>query len=280
MSDASAKAPCDPASYVQMWAEILAQVLGEIAGSPPPTAVLTEPPAELTPPADSDLWILVSCSGSVRGEMSLRFPVAATARLAQLFMSEPAPAAEPKPEQREAVLELMRQVGGLAATAIKSTWGEAQLHLEFSPSAPSWTASLSSWIRVGENPAALLEIHLSAALAAALRTEKPEPDPLAANASAPSPAAAPPSPPQAHNDRVNLDLLLDVELAVTLRFGSRTMPLRDVLDLNPGAVVDLDRRVQEPIDMLLDGRVVARGEVVVVDGNYGLRVTEVAPANP
>ena len=50
-----------------------------------------------------------------------------------------------------------------------------------------------------------------------------------------------------------------------------------MLDLSPGAVVELDRRVQEPVDLLLDGRLVARGEVVVIDGNYGLRVTEVSP---
>jgi flagellar motor switch protein FliN/FliY len=72
-------------------------------------------------------------------------------------------------------------------------------------------------------------------------------------------------------------VLVDVELAVTLRFGSRRMLLREVLDLSPGIVVELDRQVQEPVDMLLDGRVVARGEVVLLDGNYGLRVTEIAP---
>ncbi len=73
---------------------------------------------------------------------------------------------------------------------------------------------------------------------------------------------------------------MDVELAVTLRFGSRRMLLREVLDLVPGSVVDLDRQVDEPVDVLLDGRLLARGEVVVLDGNYGLRVTEVAPASP
>ena len=70
---------------------------------------------------------------------------------------------------------------------------------------------------------------------------------------------------------------MDVELAVTLRFGSRRLLLRDILELNSGAVVELDPQVHEPVDLLLDGRVVARGEVVVVDGNYGLRVAEVGP---
>jgi flagellar motor switch protein FliN/FliY len=72
---------------------------------------------------------------------------------------------------------------------------------------------------------------------------------------------------------------MDVELAVTLRFGSRRLLLREVLDLIPGSVVDLDRQVEEPVDILLDGRLIARGEVVVLDGNYGVRVTEVAPAS-
>lgn len=70
---------------------------------------------------------------------------------------------------------------------------------------------------------------------------------------------------------------MDVELALTLRFGSRRLLLREVLDLNPGSVVDLDRQVQEPVDVLLDGRLVAQGEVVVLEGNYGVRITAVAP---
>jgi len=73
----------------------------------------------------------------------------------------------------------------------------------------------------------------------------------------------------------NLDLLLDVELGVALRFGSRRAPLREVLELSPGAVLELNREIQEPVDLLLNGRVIARGDVVVVDGNYGLQITDV-----
>jgi len=72
-------------------------------------------------------------------------------------------------------------------------------------------------------------------------------------------------------------MLMDVELAVTMRFGTRKLLLREVLDLSPGAVVELDRKIQEPVELLLDGRLVARGEVVVIDGSYGLRVTDVTP---
>jgi flagellar motor switch protein FliN len=257
--------------YVQTWVDVLAEVLAEVAGSPVPCGLLAEAPAELPPAGDADLWIVAAASGPLRGEMSLRLSAATTVRLAQIFMSEPAaPVEEATPGHREAVVELLRQVSGLVATAIKPTWGEVQLRLDAS-AAPSWPASSTSWVRIGDDAGVWIEIQVSAALAAGIRVEKAE------LASPPATAVAPPSSSTAQDEKVNLNLLMDVELSVTLRFGSRRLLLREILDLNPGAVLDLDRQVQEPVDMLLDGRVVARGEVVVVDGNYGLRVTEVSP---
>ncbi len=76
--------------------------------------------------------------------------------------------------------------------------------------------------------------------------------------------------------RPGVELLLDVELEAALRFGSREMPLGDVLDLGPGDVVQLDRHVSDPVDLIVGDKIVARGEVVLVNGNFGLRVTEVA----
>jgi flagellar motor switch protein FliN len=74
----------------------------------------------------------------------------------------------------------------------------------------------------------------------------------------------------------NLDLLLDIELQASLRFGGREMLLSEILDMAPGDVVSLDRPVHAPVDLVVGDRIVARGDVVLVDGNYGLRVTEVA----
>jgi flagellar motor switch protein FliN/FliY len=76
-------------------------------------------------------------------------------------------------------------------------------------------------------------------------------------------------------DSKNLDLVMDVELNVSLRFGQCKLPLREVLDLASGSVIELDRDVDDPVELLLDGKVIARGEAVIVDGNYGLRVTEI-----
>src|ERR1700693_4246159 len=73
-----------------------------------------------------------------------------------------------------------------------------------------------------------------------------------------------------------IGLLCDIELDATLQFGSREMALREVLELGPGDVVELDRHVSEPVDLVVGDRIVARGEVVVVSGNFALRITEVA----
>jgi flagellar motor switch protein FliN/FliY len=73
-----------------------------------------------------------------------------------------------------------------------------------------------------------------------------------------------------------IDLLLDVELEATLRFGSREMPLGELLELGPGDVVQLDRHISDPVDLIVADKIVARGDVVLVNGNFGLRVTEVA----
>ena len=72
-----------------------------------------------------------------------------------------------------------------------------------------------------------------------------------------------------------INLLYDVELEATLQFGSRELALREVLELGPGDVVELDRHVSEPVDLVVGDRIVARGEVVVSSGNFALRITEV-----
>jgi flagellar motor switch protein FliN/FliY len=73
----------------------------------------------------------------------------------------------------------------------------------------------------------------------------------------------------------NLNLVMDVELNVSLRFGQRRLRLSEILELSSGSIVELDRTVNEPVELYLDGKLIARGEAVIVDGNYGLRVTEI-----
>jgi flagellar motor switch protein FliN/FliY len=71
-----------------------------------------------------------------------------------------------------------------------------------------------------------------------------------------------------------LEAVLEVDLPLVVRFGRAVMPLRSVAELSPGAVVDMGRTPDEPVELLVGERLVARGEVVIVGGNYGVRITE------
>jgi flagellar motor switch protein FliN/FliY len=72
-----------------------------------------------------------------------------------------------------------------------------------------------------------------------------------------------------------LDLLLEVELPVAVSFGRTELLLKDVLKLTTGSIVELNRSIIEPVEIIVNNCVIARGEVVVVEGNYGVRITEV-----
>jgi flagellar motor switch protein FliN/FliY len=72
-----------------------------------------------------------------------------------------------------------------------------------------------------------------------------------------------------------LELLSDVEMGVTVELGRTRMLLRDILQLAPGSVVELDRAAGSPVDVLVNDTLIARGEVVVIDEEFGIRVTEV-----
>jgi flagellar motor switch protein FliN/FliY len=75
-------------------------------------------------------------------------------------------------------------------------------------------------------------------------------------------------------DGRNLDLLMNVSLGVTVELGRCSMRVGDVLKLGKGSIVELDRAAGEPVDVLINRRLVARGEVVAVDDRFGVRLTE------
>ncbi|HQP47454.1 MAG TPA: flagellar motor switch protein FliN [Spirochaetota bacterium] len=77
----------------------------------------------------------------------------------------------------------------------------------------------------------------------------------------------------------NINLLLDVKLALTVELGRTTMLVKDILGLGEGSIIELDKLAGEPVDLLVNGKLIARGEVVVIDENFGVRVTDiVSPA--
>jgi flagellar motor switch protein FliN/FliY len=76
----------------------------------------------------------------------------------------------------------------------------------------------------------------------------------------------------------DLSLVLDVPVQVTVELGRRTLPIGDLLQLGPGAVIELGKAAGESLDLLVNGKLVARGEAVVIGEKYGIRVTEVIGA--
>ncbi|MCX6885017.1 MAG: flagellar motor switch protein FliN [Verrucomicrobiota bacterium] len=73
----------------------------------------------------------------------------------------------------------------------------------------------------------------------------------------------------------NLNVLLDVPVSLTVELGGCHMPMRDVLQLRNGSVVQLDKLADEPVHLSVNNKVVARGEVVVVDSRFGIKITEI-----
>jgi flagellar motor switch protein FliN/FliY len=292
MSDATSNIRrADLQAWVDAWKSCTQNVLSQVSGQANAFEVVAEP----LPAADTDLRYTVQATGAVQGEMALRLPELSGIRLARKFLGEPeAPplpeGAAPEPitnDDREALEELLRQIGGLAATAIGSVvGGQVQLQLSRADAPWAWTADAVASLRTRDEAGTeiTIEIGISPTLAAALAARTTEAG--AATEAAATSAAAAATPPAVNSvpdvpPAAGYRRLLDVGLGVKLRFGTRHMLLRDVLALSSGLVVELDNPLNSPVDLLLDGRIIARGEVVIIDGKYGLRVMDVAePAPP
>lgn len=112
------------------------------------------------------------------------------------------------------------------------------------------------------------------------KQEREHPSVIGAAAS-PSAAAQPvqfgplPEPEPVSGAPRSIDLLLDVKLQLTAELGRKKLTIKEALALGPGSVVELDKIAGEPVDVLVNGKLIARGEVVVIDENFGIRVTDV-----
>jgi len=138
---------------------------------------------------------------------------------------------------------------------------------EQQPLAPEDALALELEVNVSDSPYAAW-LAFSPAL---LKTLHPEP--------LPEPAASPCEPaselPSEVRPPKGLDLLLDIDLPVSVSFGRAQLPLKDVLKLTTGAIVELNRTINDPVEVIVNNRIIARGEVVVIEGNYGVRIHEI-----
>ncbi len=81
--------------------------------------------------------------------------------------------------------------------------------------------------------------------------------------------------PDGPGGELNLDVLMDVQVQLSVEIGRSRVPIKQLISLSQGSVIELDRGVNEPLDLLVNGTLMARGEVVVVDGQFGLRLIDI-----
>ena len=232
-------------TYLECWMEVAAALFSQaLAGEPELVESLPKPLGERS------FGYVATISGEVAG----RFTVLLDGAILD------APLMGEGVDQKAAWSELLREAADAAAGDLLAATGTKCQVAKFEEAGGDGRVSRAMQIRSGEKTWTLLlrdEVRKAEAVPA---PPKPVAEPAA------SPAGQAPG----------LELLLDVELDASLRFGSREMPLGEILDLGPGDVVELDRHVADPVDLIVGDKIVARGEVVLVNGNFGLRVTEVA----
>jgi flagellar motor switch protein FliN len=256
----------------QIWVECLRGVIGQVAGFP--ISVEASAGAELAASEKAPVCMVISASKALRGDMAILASEPDALVLAQILVTEPPDNSAPfDKDRRDAFEELIRQVLGQVAGSLKKAAGGEVDVKPTGSEIPSWTGATRLGIRITSekfDPIALALI-VSAELMKSLA-----PRPAAAVPPAQAAAASVTYPAPAGEARSsNLELLLDVKLNATIRFGQKQMLLREILDLHPGTAVALDRQVEEPVELLVGGRVIAQGNVVIVDGNYGIRITEI-----
>lgn len=173
---------------------------------------------------------------------------------------------------QQALAGLAHGLSGLTGREVTAAAGAE------SPDGPSH-AVLLDIVFAGETPAPLLFGWSAETLDHV--DQKPAPPKAKAAAAAERPSAAPmaaepaPSSNSAPATGRTIDLLYDVELPVAVSFGRAHLPLKEVLKLTSGSIIELNRTVNEPVEIIINNCVIARGEVVVVDGNYGVRIQQI-----
>jgi flagellar motor switch protein FliN len=246
-------------AFAAAFAQALSESVGQAIGTPWPLEVIDtqQPPARKAQPVQFRLKV----NGGLSGECFVEFYEPQVSELlSHLAGDDGEPAAG---DRTQALTAVISSAAETLAASLAAQYGELSFAVDSVSGLAFGGMLVVPLAAPGENPSASVLLYVDGDLLRAL-----------SSASADAPAQSG----KGSIHPANLKLVMDVELNVSLRFGQRQLPLRDVLELTSGSVVELDRLVDEPVELLLDGKLVARGEAVIVDGNYGLRVTEIPHA--
>jgi len=234
-------------SYLECWIEVATTLFSQaLAGEPELVESLPKPMAA------GAFGFAATIAGDEEGRFSV---ILDPAILESTLVGEGM-------DQKAGWSEILKEVASAAAGELLAKTGKKCRVEKFEEITEESKVSRAFQLKSGERVFTIL-----------VRDEVRVPKPAVQPAAKPADAPAPPPPPGLSP---GINLLMDVELEVSLRFGCKELPLGEILDLGPGDVVQLDRHVSDPVDLIVGDKIVARGEVVLVNGNFGLRVTEVA----
>ena len=251
-----------------MTERILLKALVEELAAVAAAMVGVEPHIQPEVSDNAPVWSLpFSIKGSLEGRVVLAVPVSDAARLTGLMLGFD------EPPDDDVIADSFREIAQQVASAATVKLGPELTITVSEPVASGPPAPVDAeWavITLGD---LLTHVGTWATLTPA------QTSPSATVGATPSPAA-PPSSIRSHSAGSgpvpgNLELILDIELPLWVRFGETAMSMHALSKLGPGATIDLDRAPEDPVDVMVNNTVIARGEVVIVAGNYGVRVTEV-----
>jgi flagellar motor switch protein FliN/FliY len=245
-------------AFAGVFAESFAEALTRAAGSPWEIKILNA--ADLSAQQGEPVHFRLNVDGALNGSLFVELYDLQARTLAAKIVGARVPAFVN--EHSEALERVLSAAMDRVAASLEAEYGPFTCRIErASGLAFGGMLHIPLAAHEAEQPGLSMALYFDGQLLSALAIPPPAQD------ADPQPAPA--------IDPLNLGLVMDVELNVSLRFGQRQLPLREVLELASGSVIELDRQVDDPVELLLDGKVIARGEAVIVDGNYGLRVTEI-----
>jgi flagellar motor switch protein FliN len=254
--------------FFEKWSEEFTRALEMFTGIKP-TVISTTAQVEQAQTLDSPLWWKQVYQVQIENEESappleqeftvwVGVPAETWTKLAAAMAADAG-------QEREMFLEMLGQAHQGAAVALSAgsmqTLHCAQAEECEAPALGSLVLrQISIDLREGPLPPLLLAVAPSAARALAL--DRPAGKTI-------------PQTPEAANGSEILDRLMEIDLPLSVALGRAVLPIRDILKMTPGTLVELDRHIGEYADILVHGKVVARGEVVSIKGNYGVRIKEI-----
>lgn len=249
-----------PAAFVQAWMPEFVKSVEMFTG----TSVALEPrPQDVTTaaPANDVIWHEQAFERTETGKFWIGAPAADAVRLLGEAAEDPASGAA-------LFRELIGQSLKAAAEVLNTSSHPGLRGLETVSTEPPPAGTGISFLITGSGEPVPVWLHCDASFASLLDSS---------DTAAPEPHAAPSVP--AASPSTTPDTLHGIDLPVVVVLGRATLRIAEVLKLTVGSIVELDTRVGEPVDVCIQGVVVARGEVVSIRGNYGVRIVEVLRRN-